>query len=380
MSLSPDVVGRIIFAKFLSLSLKRYENEINKVEGSGMFRALFPDMIAFKMFPQARMASDKEGFPPNTLGRVEEDEGTFYIWYRFPGFAGEYSLDREKLAKQAGSGKFPWFRKEEFDLLERKLRLVSSRNRVTHMTLLGIIEHQTAYLRSCDPLELVPLSQMRISHWVRGRGYQSIDNSVISRVVNNTSILMPDGKPMPLKHFFPSSREICKRHIKGILGMEQMELKSNRLDRPYTDEEIRVRLKKVYSLNISRRTISYCRNQMGIPPFHERTYDNQYPPRWAQFSAHFPATLPSVRENVPEMPGIYELSLENADIEYPLKTTGVFYIGSSKNIRKRLRAHLGGQSKNGDLNVLISGGKCFLQVSCLQRWVQGEGKGVAPMF
>ena len=365
MSLPPEVIGRIRLAKFLSLSLKRYENEINKVESSGIFQALFPEIITFKMFPRARVAGDKGGFAQNTLGRIEEDGETFSIRYRLLGFAGEYRLGREKLTRLIGTGNFAGFRRDEIDLLERKLRLISTRNRITHMTLLGIIEHQAAYLKSCDPLELVALSQMRISRWIKAQGYQSIDNSMISRIVNGTTVLTPDGKPMPLKDFFPTSRELCKGYIKGILAEEEMELNSNRLDRPYTDKEIRARLKKVYGLDISRRTISYCRNQMGIPPFHERTYSNRYPPRWAQFSAHFPMALSSVKENAPEISGVYELFLENGGIEYPLGTTRIFYIGSSKNIRRRVRAHLGCWSRNEDLDAFISGSKCFLQVYCL---------------
>ncbi len=235
--------------------------------------------------------------------------------------------------------------------MERKLRLISTRNRITHLTLLGIIEHQPAYLKSGNSLELVPLSQVRLSHWIRGQGYQSIDNSVISRVVKGTSILMPDGKPMLLKDFFPSSREVSKGYIKEVLVGEEAELKSNRLNRPYTDEEIKERLKKVSGLDISRRSVSYCRNQMGISPFHKRTYANHYPPTWAQFSACFPITLSSVKENAPEVSGIYELSGEALNIEHASGTAGVFYLGSSKNIRKRLRAHMGLGSKNGDLNA-----------------------------
>ncbi len=353
-------------ARFLSLSLKRYETEINKAESSGIFQALFPDIITFKVFPHARVSSDKKRFTQNTLARIEEDGKTFIIRYRLLGFAGEYRLERGKLTKLAKRGNLAGLQRNEMDLLERQLRLISTRNRIMHMTLLGIIERQAAYLKTCDPLELVPLSQMEISRWIKDRGCQSIDHSMISRVVAGAFIVMPDGRPVLLKELFPSSRERCKRHMKGILAEEEMQLKSNRLDRPYTDEEIKVRLKELYNLNVSRRTVSYCRNQMGIPPFHKRTYDNRYSPAWAQFSPYFPLTSSSVRENVPELSGIYELSLVDANIEYPLKTTGVFYIGSSRNIRRRLRAHLGCWSKNGDLNALINGGSCFLQVCCLQ--------------
>ena len=366
MSLLPEVIGRIILARFLSLSLKRYETEINKVESSGIIRDFFPDIITFKVFPRAGVAGDKERFPRNTVARIEEDNETFSIRYRFLGFAGEYCLDRGKLNRLTGRENSAGFGKDEIGLLDRQLRLISTRNRITHLTLLGVIEHQSAYLKTCDPLKLVPLSQMRMSRWIKDQGYPSIDNSMISRVITGTFVIMPDGKSRLLKDFFPSSREICKGYLKGILAEEGMELKSNRLDRPYTDEEIKVRLKELYNLKVSRRTVSYCRDQMGIPPFSRRTYDDTYPPTWAQFSPYFPMTASSVRENVPDMPGTYELSFENAGIEYPLETAGVFYIGSSKDIRKRLRAHLGCWSKNGDLNALIHGDKCFLPVCSLQ--------------
>lgn len=365
MSLPPELIGRIRLARFLSLSLKRYETEISKAESSRIYQALFPGTITFKVFPRARVSSDKKRLTQNTLARIEEDGKTFIIRYRLLGFAGEYCLDRGKLSRLTKRGNLAGLQRNEIDLLERQLRLISTRNRIMHMTMLGIIERQAAYLKTCDPLELVPLSQMEISRWIKARGYPSIDNSMISRVVAGTFIIMPDGRPMLLKKLFPSSREIYKGHIKGILAEEGMRLKSGRLDRPYTDEEIKVRLNEVYGLNVSMRTVSYCRNQMGIPSYYRRTYDNRYSPAWAQFSPYFPLTSSSVRKNVPELSGIYELSLVDADIEYPMKRTRVFYIGSSKNIRKRLRAHLGCWSKNGGLNALINGGSCFLQVCCL---------------
>ena len=361
MSLPPEVIGRIILAKFLSYSVKRYEKTLNEVEDSRIFRSLFSHMTTFEMFRRAKVATDKEGFTQTTLGKIEQDGQGFCICYRHPGFAGEYHLDREKLTRLIQSGNFPECRKDEIDLLERKLRLISTRNKVTHMTLLGIVEHQVAYLRSSDLLDLVPLSQVKLSHWIKGQGYQSIDNSVISRIVNGTSILTPDGKLILLKDFFPSARKTYKAYIKEILTEEERELKSNRLNRPYTDEQIREKLQKTYALSISRRSVTYCRNQIGIPPFRNRTYDNQYPPRWAHFSAYFPLTLSSVKENAPQLSGLYELSAEQSNIEYPSGAAPVFYLGSSNNIRKRLRVHLGPGCKNGHLDAFINGSKCFFR-------------------
>lgn len=380
MSLPPEVIGRIILAKFLSYSLKRYQKTLNEVENSDIFRSLFPDIITFQMFRQASAATDKEGFTQNTLGRIEQDGQGFSICYRHSGFAGEYRLDRGKLARLIQSGNFPEHRKDELDLLQRRLRLISTRNRIAHMILLGIIEHQAAYLRSSDPLALVPLSQVKLSHWIKAQRYQLVDNSVISRVVNGTSILIPNGKLILLKDFFPSARKTYKAYIKEILTEEDRELKSNRLNQPYTDKEISHRLKKTYALSISRRSVTYCRNQMGIPPFRKRTYANQYPPRWAHFSPFFPLTLTSVKENAPQLSGIYELSVEQSNIEYPSGAAAVFYLGSSNNIRKRLRAHLGLGCRNGDLNAFISRGKCFFRLATSNDGFREEEKRLLRCF
>lgn len=362
MSLPPEVVGRIRLAKFLSLSLKRYENEINKIESLDIFHAFYPDIITFEMFPRVSVSNTKKRFIQSTLAKIKKEGKIFSISYRSSRFAGEYYFCKEKLRRLIRNGKIMGFQNYEVEQLERKLRLVSTRNRIMYMTLLGIIEHQESYIKSSNPLELIPLSQLKLSKWIKNQGFSWIDNSMLSRIINNVSVLMPDDKLVPLKDFFPSTREICKWHIKKILRGEEVKLKTNEINRPYTDEEIKDILKVSYGINISKRTVSYCRNQMGIPPFNKRSYNNRYPPSWAQFSPYFSMTLSSVKENVPELSGVYELSVEKCNIEYPLGSTGVFYIGSSKNIRNRLKTHLGYWSRNKDLKTFLNGSRCFLQV------------------
>jgi len=368
MPLAPEVIGRIILARFLSLPPKRYENEINRMKTSNLYRILSSEnIIIFKEFPQAHICSSLKGLNKNVLGKIDQRGKDFFIQYRSSGFAGEFQIDRDKLWNLIRKMNFTKSHREEIEIIEKKLRLISTRNRITHMIILGIIEHQTAFLRSYDPLDVTPLNQVQISNWIKDQGYRWIDNSMVSRVTNNALIvILPNEKPMLVKDFFQSSRDIYKRHIKEILFKEEMELKLKRLNRPYSDEEIRIKLKEIYGIHILRRTVSYCRNQMGIPPFHKRAYYNKYPPKWAHFSPHFPMTLASVKENVPEVPGVYELSLVNDTIKYPIRPTSIFYIGSSKNIRKRLRTHLGRWSKNEALKNFIYGERCFLQVFCVQ--------------
>ena len=369
MALSPEVIGRIILARFLSFSPKRYEAEISKIKTSGLYKALCSEsIIIFRKFHKAYVCESWKEHDLNVLGRIEQKGKMFFLKYRSSEFAGEFQIDKDKLLNLIKSSYFPKFRRDEIEAIGKKLRLVSTRNIITHMIIHGIIEHQTNFFESCNMLRLAPLSQVEISNWIKSRGYPWVDNTMVSRIINNRSVVvLPNEKKMMIKDFFPSSRDIFKLHIKEILEEEEMKLKSNLLKRPYTDEEIRIKLREMYGLDILRRTVSYCRNQMGIAPFYIRAYTTHYPPDWVRFSPYFPMTLESVKENVPEMSGVYELSVVSDTIKYPYLASGVFYIGSSKNIRKRLKTYFGRWSNNEALNTFIREKKCFLQVFFVQR-------------
>lgn len=342
-------------AKFLRMPLRRYKRVIEELEGSDIFQAL-SDIVTFKMFPYAKVSGNEEGFPKDILGRMEEHDGALYVCYRMRGLAGEYSIDQRRLElpPELGVDSVGWLR--------RKLRVISTRNRLTYMILMGIVEHQAAFLKSDDLLKLKPFSQTMLTSWIRAKGYPWVDASMISRLVNNgASVLLPGGRRVLLKDFFPSRREIYKGFIKEIIAREGTELSLCRIDRLYTDKEIREELRREYGIDISRRSVSYCWTLLGIPPSSGRMHDHRYPPQWAYFSPYFPMSMPSVEANAPEASGIYELSLEAPTIAYPLMASGIFYIGSSKNIKKRLKAHLRSGSRNEDLATFIKGNRCLFR-------------------
>jgi len=359
--LSPEIIGRIILSKFLSLSLKNYKNIIKELENSHIFRLSSTEIINFKPFPQAKTTNNFKGFTQNILAKIERNSEGFHIFYSFPGFAGQYSFNQEKLTKLIETGCLPNFPEYQINLLSRRLRLINTRNKITYMILMGIIEHQTAYLKSCNPLDLKPLNRVKLSTWIKNNGYKIIDHSIISRVVNGTYILLPNGKKIPLRNLFPTRREIHKEFIKELLRREERELKLNRLNRPYSDEKLQKLLKKEYGIIISRRSVSYGRKLIGAPSSYRRNKKDKYPPKWVNFSSYFPLSATSIKINAPEGAGIYELSLESSNIEYPYQPTKIFYIGCSQNIRKRLRSYLGSSTKNKDLSYYIKGYKCLFR-------------------
>ncbi|MCL0081814.1 hypothetical protein M1N89_01110 [Dehalococcoidia bacterium] len=62
-----------------------------------------------------------------------------------------------------------------------------------------------------------------------------------------------------------------------------------------------------------------------------------------------PFTSSSVKNNAPRRPGVYELRLDNAKIDYPNGSCEILYIGSGRNLRKRLLSHLSPNTKNGGI-------------------------------
>ena len=200
-----------------------------------------------------------------------------------------------------------------------------------------------------------------------------IDTSRISRVTQGLSIITPQGNEVSLKSLFPTKRDIVKRRIKAILSREKEDIRNGRVKKPYTDEELSCKLKDEYDLSITKRAVAYCRKDMGILPSSERVNSYGYPPLLANFSKIYPFTSASVKNNVPTRSGIYELRLNDDGIEYPEGYCQTFYIGSAKNLRKRLLYHLSQSSKNGGIKRFVTEKSCvFRYVQVPKGWVQEE--------
>jgi RNA polymerase sigma-54 factor len=400
------LIGVIILAKFLKLPLTRYETVIKRIEDSPMFTQLRRDVISTNQFPRAQVLEPTRDLTPNAIGQLRKDEGeeSFCVSYRHPRLAREYPFDEEKMRRwsqnqplsvgdpstgpSAGSGQAL----AEIQALRRQLRLINTRNRLTHMVLMGIAEHQGDYLASGDALHLRPLSQVALAEWIRseaqgecrflppGSRLELVDNSMISRLTRNMSVLNPQGQDVPLRDFFPNTHDVCKRLIEAILEEEKERIRRGDMERAYTDKEIKEELKERYGVSVSRRTVTACRRDMRIPSSYTRNSNLTYPPRLARFSFHYPLNVASVRANAPEAAGVYEISLAEVEVEYPLYSSGVVYIGSTRNLRKRLRGHLGPNSKNGDLRALLDSRRCSFRYILVRRNLRQAEKELCHSF
>ena len=453
------LIGIIILARFLELPLTRYEALIEKMESSPMFTQLCPGIISTNLFPRAkalgslgvgvssepesptcwglsRHTPNKLGIPtlwpreipnsqaleparsppPNAIGLLREDQLGFSVSYRHARLAREYVIDEGKMRHWRQGHALSSEDEAEILALRRQLRLINTRNRLTHTVLMGIAEHQGAYLASGNALHLRPLSQVAMAEWIRseaqdgnrflppGSRLEFVDNSMISRLTRGMSVLSPQDQDIPLRDFFPSTRDVHKRMIEAILDEEKEQIRRRsaracpepdegspdrrrarsetfaQRERAYTDEGIKERLKERFGISISRRTVSACRQAMRIPSSYTRNSNRTYPPKPACFSFYYPLNVASVKANAPEVPGVYEISLADAKVDYPLCSSGVVYIGHAKNLRKRLTDHLGSNSKNGDLKALLRDHQAVFRYIVKQKGIRAEEKVLCQSF
>ena len=140
----------------------------------------------------------------------------------------------------------------------------------------------------------------------------------------------------------------------------------------YNDRKIAEKVKAISGIDISRRTVGQCRKELGVADSYRRikTY---YPPISFDYSCFFPFNGQSVKRNVPKKSGVYELSTDSLEIEYPKGKSKVFYLGSTKDIEKRLLEHLGFSGRNGGIKNFCKDYSCLFRYKlCSEDWNKKE--------
>jgi len=352
---------------------------VERVEASPMFRQLWPEVISTTVFPRAQEMECAGDLAPNAIGQLQEDQAGFCVSYRHVRLAREYNLDEGKMRRWQ-QRHLPTGKDEanNVQVLLRQLWHINTRNKLTHMVLMGIAEHQRSYLRSGDIRRLRPLSQVALARRIRDEVQG--DNSMISRLIRDMSVLGPQGLEIPVRDLLPSTRNIHKRLIEAIIEEEKDQIRRGKIKRAYSDKEIKEKLKDQYGVSISRRTVSVCRRELRIPSSYTRNSNHAYPPRGVRLSFHYPLNVDSVKAGAPEVPGIYEISLADMKIDYPLCPSEVVYIGSAKNLKKRLTDHLRPGSKNTDLKGLLNNHRAVFRYVVSPNGARTEEKRLCQCF
>jgi len=158
------------------------------------------------------VAASRDGMGRDTVGIIGRSP-YFAVRYHHPGFGKEYLFDGDPrlLEKEGG------------EALTRKLRLITTRNRITHEILNAVFMRQRDYFHSGNPLDLKPLSRAELALAIRARNGADpvIDVSRISRLISGKTIVVPSVGEKPLRFFFPTGRDIHRRAIRALMDEER---------------------------------------------------------------------------------------------------------------------------------------------------------------
>ena len=375
------LVGKIILANFLEYGVEKFITFINEVEGLPLYKRLVKEgIIIRKSLPNAKVLRQKNATALAKSGVIAKiGRGVnFSIYYTMREFSTEYQTNDEKLPRSMNSLKLTEEERKNITGLLNRLRRISTRNLIVHKILKGIMEYQRDYFQSNNELDLKPLTRAELARLISGSGEGShsfdfiIDASRISRAIYGLSLITPKGEEVPLRFFFASRKDMVKRYIKAIVNQEKKDICSGQSTKPYTDGELRYKLKEEHDLLITRREVAYCRGELGVLPYLERN-GYEYRTLVANFSQIYPFTTRSIESSAPMSPGVYELRLNGDVIEYPTSYSQIFYIGSGKNLRKRLLSHLSSSNKNGGIRRFAKERSCvFRYLRVPQGWTLGE--------
>ena len=361
------LLGKIVLARFLELPLRAVDRLAAQAESSAGFTALRP-WVSVGRLEGARVAHDAADIPriqaSPILGEVHAaDRGLMFLYHR-EAYAREYRFDEEGVNCLMARADSP----AELARTLRRLRLINTRNRLTHALMQAVLISQATYLRSGQGLALLPLTQAAISARLRSESNLSVvaDAGRISRLVRGLSIMLPNGKTVPLNILFPKPRQIHCHFVDHMIKEEKTWMAEGLLREPLTDEAVATILKWEHGIRLSRRTVTNIRHGLAIPDYKSRNQRTDYLAATEGFSALVPLTAQALRTAVPAHSGVYEIravfaSPLGAEKDWPGKSVspvphGVVYIGSAGDLRKRLGDHLRGSSDNALLYRHVADG------------------------
>jgi DNA-directed RNA polymerase specialized sigma54-like protein len=184
------------------------------------------------------------------IASVERGPDGFVIGYFSPSVArGRYVIDYERFEELKRKGFFSGTEVREVRQLFKKLELINSRKDTMYRMLQNIVDKQSLYLESADPMALLPLSQRELAKSI------GVAPSTISRAIRGKTIDTPWGEEKPLKDFFPRPKRFKKRLLKQLLEAEK---------EPLSDQAIKVKLEEL-GVSLSRRSVANLRNELEIP-------------------------------------------------------------------------------------------------------------------
>lgn len=336
--LAPDKLGRIVVARFLKLPLGTLVRRVRLFDQAIRRHGLAPVVRVARLSREPVMrVRPSQG---NVLGEVCWEGGEPGLRYARAAFDRVYLFDEERLAALLAR------RHDNLELrrLVSRLRLVNTRNRLTHALVQTLLAAQTEYLRSGDPLRLRSFSQAELAARIRASGLCPViaDASRVSRLMQRLALRLPGGKLVLARKLCPKPRDLHRHFVAHVVKRERVGMVEGDQSAPLSDSEIARAVEQTFGARLSRRLVAYVRRELGIPAFRARARRTEYLSATVDFSPLLPLDTETLRRQVPPAPGVYEIRSRLAAPD----TASIIYIGSARDLHKRLGDHLRGYSGN----------------------------------
>lgn len=335
------LLGKIVLTRLLEMPLPAYERMVFQIEAGRDFQHLGAALAI------ASLGDSPHAPPPcrgNLLGAVMLSGEPLAFRYSSPAFHRHYRIDEEILGRLASPAA---------PALTGRLRLINTRNRLTHDIVTCLLTVQERYLRGGDPLQLQPFPQAALSKRLRSLPGCAVvaDTSRISRLLRDLSIALPSGETIPLRRLCPKLRDLQRTLVTHVIDRERAQLAEHASFTPLGDREIAGVIRREFAQRISQRTVAHIRAELGIPDHRERLRRAIYFAVTGDFSPLLPLSDRTLR-STPSGAGVYEIRSRKV-----IGLSTVIYIGSAVNLRKRLMDHLHGNGHNAQLHHYLRTGE-----------------------
>lgn len=307
------------------------------------------------------------------LAALEVDRSGARILIRSEALARTYDTDRSALDAVL-RGLDEGERARRLRLLVRA-RLVDSRTRFVRDLLAALAAEQTAYVSTGNRLDLQELSQRDLARTLGAGAARrpDADPSRVCRVLGSATVLVADDHEVELASLCPSLRDVHREHVRDLLRREQARMVAGEIEGRLTDTRIAAEISGQCACPVSRRTVAYIREELGIPNHRERARRGCYLTVTAGFGALLPCTSAAIADRVPAKPGVYEIRLSSGVVEYPTGACSIIYVGSSNRLRKRLLDQVRGDGHNPLLASHLATGRVQVRYTVLRReWREFE--------
>lgn len=237
------------------------------------------------------------------------------------------------------------------------LNWINTRNKFSLHILESLLDYQSKYWLSGKERDLKPLT---LKQFLSLHPLPYLDQTRLSRLIPNLLVINPQNQLINLKSLFISKKKYHSYIIKEIIDDNENALK---------DKDIQYLLAQK-GVHLSLRTICNCRKLVNIPNHKER--DAYYYEKDITFSDY---TMLSKKylNRIPTEAGVYELSISSR-VDYPNHRSNVIYVGSSKNLLKRIANYSGNKLKNNRLKKFIDNYDIFLRFCLTENYSLVEKK------